>query len=721
MKPNSHPVVLSLSAVLAAGLLLSGVASANPNGKGLAKTTTANRPSTQPVTLNFVNADIEAVARTLATLTGRNVVVDPRVKGTLTLNTEQPVPWQEAWNQFLAALRLQGFAVVEAQGLYKLVPEADAKLQGGALPLTGENLPAAGGAIVTQVFRLNHEQANNLVPVLRPLISPNNTLNANPGNNSLVITDYADNLQRLARIIAALDVANATDVEVIPLRHAIATDLAPLVSRLIEPVAVAGGPAPAGQPGSEGGYRTTLLAEPRSNALILRAANPARLAMARTLIQRLDQPGANAESGNLHVVYLKNAEANKLAVTLRAAIAAQASASGTLGNTPTMTTGVTAIPASTGQTPTSPGAGAASTGGLIQADPATNALIITAPMPLYRQLRSVIDQLDQRRAQVLVESLIVEVNAEKAAQFGFQWQNVLGKSGGTAVFGGTSFGASNLPGVSGALASGNAPTLQSGLNIGSAREVNGRYFLTNLANFLQTNLDANILSTPTLLTLDNEEAKIVVGQNVAIVTGQFTNTAANTTGTINPFQTFERRDVGLTLKVKPQISETGTVRMTVSQEVSSIVNATTTGTGATDRVFNKRSIDSNVLVEDGGLVVLGGLLSDDFSGERNQVPGAGDIPFFGALFRNENRARKKTNLMVFLRPVVLRDAASTEALSINRYEQMLGLQQGAQPANNPLLGVNGAAQLPPLAPKAPTPSAPAAASPAATTTPNAPR
>ncbi len=219
-----------------------------------------------------------------------------------------------------------------------------------------------------------------------------------------------------------------------------------------------------------------------------------------------------------------------------------------------------------------------------------------------------------------------------------------------------------------------------------------------------------------MLTLDNEEAKIVVGQNVAIVTGQFTNTAANTTGTINPFQTFERRDVGLTLKVKPQISETGTVRMTVSQEVSSIVNATTTGTGATDRVFNKRSIDSNVLVEDGGLVVLGGLLSDDFSGERNQVPGAGDIPFFGALFRNENRARKKTNLMVFLRPVVLRDAASTEALSINRYEQMLGLQQGAQPANNPLLGVNGAAQLPPLAPKAPTPSAPAA-----TTTPNAPR
>ena len=251
------------------------------------------RPS-EPVTLNFANAEIEAVARTMATITGRNVVVDPRVKGQLNLVTERAVTPAAAFQQFLAALRLQGFTVVEAAGLYKVVPEADAKLQGGSVSVVQGNAGSApgGGQIVTQIFKLNFENANNLVPVLRPLISPNNTINVNPGNNSLVITDYADNLQRIARIVAAMDVANATDVEIIPLHHAVASDLLPLLTRLVEGgTATGGGTGSAAVPGqSDTSFKTTLLAEPRSNAIVVRAANPARVAQIRSLVARLDQP-----------------------------------------------------------------------------------------------------------------------------------------------------------------------------------------------------------------------------------------------------------------------------------------------------------------------------------------------------------------------------------------------------------------------------------------------
>lgn len=298
----------------------------------------------EPVTLNFANAEIEAVARTMATITGRNVVVDPRVKGQLNLVTERAVPPAAAFQQFLAALRLQGFTVVEAAGLYKVVPEADAKLQGGSVSVVQGSSGSApgGGQIVTQIFKLNFENAANLVPVLRPLISPNNTINVNPGNNSLVITDYADNLQRLARIVAAMDVSNASDVEVIPLRNAVATDLAPLVARLIDGGSGAAPVAAQGQ--ADTSFKTTLIAEPRSNSLILRAANPARVAQVRALVAQLDQapaPGSSASTGNIHVVYLKNADATKLATTLRAAMAAM----GGTGNTGGGSAGASAAPA----------------------------------------------------------------------------------------------------------------------------------------------------------------------------------------------------------------------------------------------------------------------------------------------------------------------------------------------------------------------------------------
>ncbi|HYF17764.1 MAG TPA: secretin N-terminal domain-containing protein, partial [Ramlibacter sp.] len=386
----------------------------------------------EPVTLNFTNAEIEAVARTMATITGRNIVVDPRVRGTITLSTERPVPPQTAFNQFVSTLRLQGFTVVESAGLLKVVPEADAKLQSGAVSVGS---PPGGSQIVTQIFRLNHETANNLVPILRPLISPNNTINVNPGNNSLVITDYADNLQRLARIIAALDVSNATDVEVITLKHGLASDLAPVVQRLAETGGAAQAAAAQGQ--ADTSFRTTVIAEPRSNSLIVRSPNPARLALVRSLVERLDRPPSENATGNIYVVYLRNAEATRLATTLRAALAAMQSGTTGPGGTVVAGGGAAVIPTSAGAGATTTGganpASAAAqpaaqpqTGGQIQADPATNSLIITAPEPQYRQLRAVIDKLDSRRAQVFIESLIVEVNANKSAEFGIQLQNIFG-------------------------------------------------------------------------------------------------------------------------------------------------------------------------------------------------------------------------------------------------------------------------------------------------------
>ena len=659
--------------------------------------------SAQGLSLNFVNADIEAVARTLGSLMDKTIVVDPKVKGTISLNTDKPLSSAQAWNLFLAALRLQSFSVVEVNGLFKVLPEADAKLQGGSVSSNAQatgsalpaGLPANVGQVLTQVFRLQHENPNNLLAVLRPLISPNNTINVSPGSNALIITDYTDNLLRLAKIITSLDVPNASDVEVIPLKHAIALDLAPLVSRLIESGSALGAPGTGATGQVDSAYKTTLIAEPRSNAIILRAANPTRSNQAKALIEKLDRPNSASASGDIHVVYLKNADATKLASTLRAAIASEpksplSGANGVAVGNPGMSS---PMPPST---PGSPNATGAQTGGQIQADISTNSLIITAPEPQFRQIRAVIDQLDGRRAQVMVESLIAEVDASKTSQFGIQWQNILGSKGGNVGVLGTNFGSGgnnllNLALSANASAAG-ATAPGAGLNIGSFKQVNGVYVLSALANFLQQNGDNNILSTPTLLTLDNEEAKIVVGQNVPFVTGQYTsNNTVN--GSVNPFQTIERKDVGLTLKVKPQISETGTVKLTIYQEVSS-VDATSVGS-VSGLITNKRSIESNILVEDGSVVVLGGLLSDEYDGNKAQVPGFGDIPYIGSLFRNETRTRKKTNLMVFLRPVVLRDANATEVFSSGRYQQMMGAQNNSQVEPNPVMPIGNTIVLPP--------------------------
>jgi general secretion pathway protein D len=695
-----------LAAAVAACLLAASVLPASTAWAQQAKNA-SQRFRGDAVTLNFVNADIEGVARAMGAILKQQFVVDPRVRGNITLYSEEPLAPAEAYRSFLAALRGLGFTVVEVGGLFKIVPEADAKLQTGTVAV-GE-VPRRGDQVMTQIYKLAYENANNLVPVLRPLISPNNTINANPSNNTLVITDYADNLERIAKIIAAMDTPSTADAEVIVLKHAVAADIAPLVQRLSD---ASGAPAPgvpAQVPGAGGG---SVLVDSRSNALIVRAANPARMASIKALIARLDTPlEGSAATGNVWVVHLKNAEATRLAQVLRAAFATGTGTGGGGGGgggitgslTPSLTpTAAPGTNSSTGTstaaaTPITPVAGV-STGGFIQADPATNSLIITAPEPLYKQVRAMIEQLDMRRAQVYIESMIVEVTGNNAADFGLQWQGLIGNKGDRyGLVSGTNFGTTgNLLAIDQAQVAGSAGTgtgagvaglLGEGLNIGLVRNYGGAYALAAIARALQSQTNLNIVSTPNLITLDNEEAKIIVGSNVPFITGQFTNTG---TATTSPFQTIERKDVGITLRIRPQIGEGGTVRMQIFQESSTLSQQVAPGTSNAGPSTDKRSIESTVVVDDGSIIVLGGLIQDQYNETKSKVPLLGDIPYLGALFRSESRTKTRTNLMVFLRPVVMRDAEMTKNISLDRYDLIRGVQKDAQPRPSWVLPINEA-------------------------------
>jgi general secretion pathway protein D len=674
--------------ICALALLIGGAEAApkdNPAGRSTGGTE-RRASSSETVVLNFINADLEAVVRAVGQFTGRTFVIDPRVKGTLTLVTERPVTRDQAFEELLSALRLQGFTMVESEergGMARILLEADAKLHGGRVVTPSGGAPR-GDQVVTQVFRLQYESATNVVPVLRPLIAPNNTISAYPANNTLVITDYADNLRRLARIIEAIDSPAAAEVEVVPLKYGLAMDVATILNKAMDEGARTSGQA------TDSGQRISVLAEPRTNTLILRASSRARLDQARLLIMRFDQP--NLTRGNINVVYLTNAQAVKVAPLLRAVLSSdpsfiqQASGSG-LTVTP-MSTTLGAQPGATQQNPSaqappqvnssSTGAGAeggsGAVAGMIQADPATNSLIISAPEPLYRNIRAIIDRVDVRPAQVMIESLVVELSGQKAAEFGIQWQALNGltdTSGNNLHFaGGTNFGSgsSNIIGLTQNITS-PAP----GLNIGLIKgQINiAGTTITNvglLARALQTVANTNILSRPNIQTLDNEEGKFLVGQNVPFVTGSYSTTATGTTSTttVNPFQTFERRDVGLQLSVKPQITEGGTVRLAIYVEDSSVV----AGTSGTNTVLNKRSFQTNVLVEDGSFVVISGLIQDQADETQSKVPILGDIPLIGRLFRYDTRAHSKTQTMVFLRPTIIRDEKAAADIALNRYDYM---------------------------------------------------
>ena len=631
------------------------------------------------VTLNFLNADIEAVVRAVAEITGRNFVIDPRVKGTVNIISARPVPRSLVYPTLLSALRLQGFAVVETEGVVKIVPEADAKQQGGGVSVGP--IGAGGDRLVTQVVTLKYESAQQLVNVLRPLITPNNTIAAFPSSNVLIITDYAENLKRIDRIIASLDQPSGGEPILVTLKNASAVDIVVLLNRLLADPTAGGAPAGTG----DAQQRVTIMADPRSNSVLVRADNPGRLARVRQLVEQLDTPGR--PGGNMFIVYLKNAEAARVAQTLRAMLtggdggAVQSGGSALSPQPQAMMTPVAGAPlASAATTPLSgPAAGSATSfsanGATITADTASNALVIMAPEPVYNNIRAIIEKLDVRRAQVFVEALIVEVSADKAAEFGIQWQALSGyNTTEQRVIGGTNFtprgSGNNIIDVAA-----RPGDVGQGLALGVMKgtvTIPGLGTITNLAflaRALETQIGANILSTPTLLTLDNEEARIIVGQNIPLVTGSYATTGSTTT--VTPFQTFERKDVGLVLRVKPQITEGGTIRLALYQEVSRIDSvSTTTGT-----ILSKRALESTVIVDDTQVIVLGGLIQDQLDNGSDKVPLLGDIPIVGALFRYDARRRQKTNLMVFIKPTVLRTNSDGREITSERYEYLRGEQE----------------------------------------------
>ncbi|MGB3290820.1 MAG: type II secretion system secretin GspD [Burkholderiaceae bacterium] len=666
-------------------------------------------------TLNFNEAELHGVLRALAQFTGRNFVVDPRVRGQLTLVSDTPVDVDTAYSMLLSALRMQGYAAIDVDGVTRVVPEADAKLQGG--PVVSASQRAHSGELVTRVFPLRYESAAALVPILRPMVAPNNTIAAHAGNNTLVITDYADNLDRVAEVIARMDTPTSVSTDVIPIEYGVALDVAALARQLLH------------SSGGDQVKQVNIVADPRSNTVLVRASTPERLKLARDLILRIDTPESRA--GNLHVVYLRNAHATHLAEVLRGVLAgrggsnsantpAEAPLSGdnadaNKGSSPlegafaTRVSGA-AMGASNASLPMSDMTGGAqqqsvafSAGGAtLQADPTTNTLIISAPDPLYRSLREVIDLLDQRRAQVLIESLIVEVNAEDAAEFGIQWSaganNI--SSGNTSFLGGANLGGSGI----GTNLSGAATTVDAmaaGMSLGVVKgtvNVLGTQLLNLgvLARAMQKQGGVNILSTPNLMTLDNEQASIVVGRTVPFVTGTYTTTGD---GASNPFQTVQREDVGLTLRIRPQISEGGTVKLSLYQEVSSIDPSSTlpTATSGGSIITRKRALETKVLVDDGQIIVLGGLLEEVTDDSIASVPLLGDIPILGNLFKYQKRGRSKTNLMVFLRPHIVRNAQDGAGLTLDRYNYMRAAQAGMPVrAASWLLPDSNAAALPPI-------------------------
>lgn len=668
------------------------------------------------VTLNFANADIGQVARALGAATGHTIIVDPRVKGTLNLIAERPVSEEEALKAMQAALRMQGFALVNDHGLLKVVTEADAKLQ-GVPTYVGNVVQARGDQVVTQVFTLRNESATNLLPILRPLISPNNTIAAYASNNTLVVTDYADNVRRIASIIAGVDRAAAQTIEIVPLANANAIDVAASAQKLLDPGAIGA---------TDASLKVSVSADVRTNSVILRASNATRMEMAKRLVTSLDAP--TREPGNIHVIPLKNASAVALAKTLRGMLGQggsdsgadsgtgaktsslfgsdqnRGSGSGGLGSSSSsgLSGSVPPLPGGTGSSNNSALLGGSSTGdarsssnasnddnnpagGMIQADAATNSLIVTASDPVYRNLRNVIDQLDARRAQIYIESLIAEVTTTNGAQLGIQWMGGALSSNGNGVVGGSSFNGSNSTGIvnlSAALAAAQGstaaesaitngvvatPTVQNGLNIGVLHRFGNILGVGGLLQALGTNDDVNVLSTPNLLTLDNEEAQIIVGQNVPFVSGSYATPSTSST-TLTAFNTYDRKDVGIMLHIKPQISQDGLIKLQIYQEDSSIVNGT--GTQGGGYTINKRALQSTVLADNGQIVVLGGLLQDSYLNSNSKVPLLGDLPWIGNLFRTENKSRKKTNLMVFLRPVIVRDAQTSQEISQSRYDYM---------------------------------------------------
>jgi general secretion pathway protein D len=640
----------------------------------------ANKAPKGWITLNFVNADIGSVIKAMSEMTRRTFIIDPRVKGTLTITSPRPVSPSVAYDIVLSALRMQGFAAVQVDGVVRIVPEADARFYASA---SRGKIPShrAGGEMVTRIFKLHHESAVPLLAALRPLVSNSGTFNADPDSNTLVVTDYADSLARLAEVIDSLDVPTADEPVLIPLKYVSADDIASLITRVFKPL-----------PSQSGGGSYDNLevgVDKRSNSLIIRGRDRNLISKVENLVASLDVPTPVA--GNVHLIYLKNAQAIDVAKTLRNILTAntsalsQGSAFQPVTTQSMSATGASAPIAQPSSSGTSSGSSSQELGpGMIQADEASNALIITAPEAIFNNIKAVVEKLDVRRAQVLVEALIAEVSADKASEFGIQWlgaTNINNSNGQVFAGFGNSSNSTNIGIVtSGVISSGvsAAAGIAKGFNLG----LYNNQSLGILARALQTDTGANILSTPTLLTLDNEEAQITVGSNVPFATGQYTTaTSGSTSNAVSPFTTYDRKDVGLTLKVKPQISQGGTIRLKISEEVSKLQPSLDPTLAGTD----KRSLDTTVLVDNGQLVVLGGLIEDQVTDTEDHIPVLGDIPVLGNLFRYKTREHTKTNLMIFLRPVIVRNAEDAAAVTNPRYDYILGQQKNATPSHHIML------------------------------------
>ena len=617
-----------------------------------------------PVTLNLKDAEINALVESMSVLTGKNFIVDPRVKGRVTIISSKPMDEKELYEVFLAVLGVHGFAAIPSGNVIKIVPAAGAKQEN--VPTVDQRSGAEPDQIVTRVIQVQNVSAAQIVPILRPLIPPQGHLAAYTPTNVLIISDAAANVERIASIIARVDLASNEEVEIVPLRHASATEIVRVLTALEQGRAKA-------DPAAAAGALPRMVADERTNSVLLSGDKASRLRL-RALILHLDTPVDG--SGNTQVIYLRYAKAKNLVTVLQGV-------SKSLSNEATRNT-----PTSGQVGGTAPGGGSSSGGaGLvdIQADEATNSLVITAPPELIRPLRTVIAQLDVRRAQVLVEAVIAEISAEKTAELGVQWvagtNNVVG-------FTNLNTGNSSLANIIGLALKANSGTLTDtsllpeGMHLGIGDFSQGNPFGA-LISALAKDADTNVLSTPTVVTMDNEEAEIIVGQNVPFVTGSYTtSTSTGSSGSStasqvgNPFQTIQREDVGIKLKVKPQINEGNAVKLEIAQEVSNVVptaNAATQGP-----TTNKRSIKTNVLVENGQILVLGGLIDDSLNQSAQKVPLLGDIPLLGNLFRYRSTDKLKRNLMVFLHPIILRDPGQGTLYTSDKYSYIRDQQLAAR-------------------------------------------
>lgn len=592
------------------------------------------------ITLNMKDADIRALISTVADMTGKNFVVDPRVKGKVTVISSQPANKKDLYEIFLSILNVHGFAAVPSGDVIKIMPAQGAKQEN--VQLLGGDAQLVGDSRVTRIVRVNNINAAQLAPILRPLMPQTAHLAAHADSNTLVISDTAGNANRMVAIIKRIDIQNNQAVEIVRLRYANAKDLVQVLDMLTR---TQGGVNPMVAP--------VLLADERTNSILL-GGNPARRLEMRALITHLDTPVEN--EGNTEVMYLNYAKASELLEVL---------------------TGV-------GEQQLAKGAKSGKAKDFdIEADEATNALVITAPPDLMRSLKSVVRKLDIRRAQVHIEAIIAEIRHNDGIEFGIEWKTNLANPG--DGFGGSS--SNPLPGqVSSGLGSFPAAIGQ-GLSLG--------YFvggdLRALLKAAEGNNDANILSTPNLTTLDNEEAAIHVGQNVPFITGQFTN---GSTTPDNPFQTIERHDVGIKLTVTPQINEGNTVRMKIKQEVSSVIPESI-GVGLST---NERTIETNVLVDNGQILVLGGLIDETLNEARSSVPFVGDLPLIGELFTSRKTTDVKQNLMIFIQPTIVRDQRTAGVLTQKKYRYIQQVQLGERDGGVQLMPDRNSPVLPELPP-----------------------